>query len=116
MRRISKTFCCVLPLVLKKRWYDMIASGVKKEEYREYKEFWIKRIEKWQDSRISALIPYLVQKIDVIAFSRGYRKADLFFVCDRILIKEGHPMYPEWGEPKIRHFALGLGERIEVID
>lgn len=116
MRRISKTCCSILPLVLKRRWYDMIASGEKKEEYREYKEFWIKRIEKWQDSRISEITPPLEQKIDVIAFSRGYRKADLFFVCDRILIKEGPPLHPEWGEPNIRHFALGLGERIEVVD
>lgn len=116
MRRISKTCCSVLPLVLKKRWYDMIASGEKKEEYREYKEFWIKRIEKWQDSIISELIPHLEQKTDVIAFSCGYRRADMFFICDRILIQEGTPKHPEWGEPNIRHFVLGLGERIELCD
>lgn len=116
MRKVSRKGCVILPLVLKRRWYDMIASGEKKEEYREHKEFWIKRIEKWQDSRISELIPHLEQKIDVLAFSRGYRKADLFFVCDRILIKGGPPLHPEWGEPNIRHFALGLGERIEVVD
>ena len=116
MRRISKNYCSVLPLVLKGKWYDMIASGEKKEEYREHKEFWIKRIEKWQDRRISELIPYLEQKIDVIAFSRGYRKPDMFFVCDRILIRENTPIHPEWGEPTIKHFSLGLGERIEIID
>jgi hypothetical protein len=69
MRKVSRRDCVILPLVLKKRWYDMIDSGEKKEEYREYKDFWIKRIEKWQDSRISELIPHLEQKIDVIAFS-----------------------------------------------
>lgn len=116
MRKVSRKGCVILPLVLKRRWYDMIASGEKKEEYREHKEFWIKRIEKWQDSRISELILHLEKKIAVIAFSSGYRKADLFFVCNRILIREGTPKYPEWGEPNVRHFVLGLGERIELCD
>lgn len=28
-----------LKLVLKKKWYDMIASGIKKEEYRDATEY-----------------------------------------------------------------------------
>lgn len=32
-----------LRLTLKKKWFDMIASGEKKEEYREIKPYWIKR-------------------------------------------------------------------------
>lgn len=30
----------VLHLTLKKRWFDMIATGEKKEEYREIKPYW----------------------------------------------------------------------------
>jgi hypothetical protein len=33
-----------LHLTLKKKWYDMIASGEKKEEYRELSFYWIKRL------------------------------------------------------------------------
>lgn len=33
-----------LHLTLKKKWFDMIASGEKKEEYREIKPFWIRRL------------------------------------------------------------------------
>lgn len=33
-----------LHLVLKAKWYDMIASGEKKEEYREVKPYWEKRL------------------------------------------------------------------------
>lgn len=33
-----------LTLSLKKKWYDMIASGEKKEEYREITEYWNKRL------------------------------------------------------------------------
>lgn len=34
----------ILDLVLKGKWYDMIASGEKKEEYREIKPYWEKRL------------------------------------------------------------------------
>lgn len=34
----------VLHLTLKKKWFDMIASGEKKEEYREVKPYWISRL------------------------------------------------------------------------
>lgn len=34
----------ILDLSLAYHWYDMIASGEKKEEYREVKEFYIKRL------------------------------------------------------------------------
>lgn len=94
----------------------MIESGEKKEEFREYKDFWRKRIEKWQDSRYDLFPSAQYQKEDVIAFSCGYKKPDMFFVCDRILIRENTPIHPEWGEPTIKHFSLGLGERIEVVD
>ena len=33
-----------LDLVLKRKWYDMIASGEKTEEYREIKPYWIMRM------------------------------------------------------------------------
>lgn len=29
MRKLKRTECVILPLVLKRRWYDMIASGEK---------------------------------------------------------------------------------------
>ena len=31
-------------LTLKKQWFDMIASGEKKEEYREIKDYWWMRL------------------------------------------------------------------------
>ena len=94
----------------------MIASGEKREEYREYKDFWIKRIEKWQDRRIDELFPQLDMKADIIAFSRGYKKPDMFFLCDYILIRKDTPLHPDWGEPSSKHFVLGLVERIELVD
>lgn len=34
----------ILHLTLKKKWFDMIASGEKKEEYREVKDYWVLRL------------------------------------------------------------------------
>lgn len=34
----------ILHLTLKKKWFDMIASGEKKEEYRDLKEYWANRL------------------------------------------------------------------------
>jgi hypothetical protein len=115
--RLKRSECSVLTLVLKGKWYDRIASGEKKEEYREYKDFWIKRVEHWQNRRVCPGPLFLKEdKIDVIAFSRGYCKPDLFFVCDKILIRERLPLHPEWGEPNIKHFVLGLGEKVSFCD
>lgn len=33
----------MLTLLIKKKWFDMILSGEKKEEYREIKSYWTKR-------------------------------------------------------------------------
>lgn len=34
----------VLTLTVSKQWFDMIVAGEKKEEYREIKPYWIKRL------------------------------------------------------------------------
>ena len=43
----------MLTLPIKKRWFDMIASGEKTEEYREIKPYWTVRLQReWQGSLI----------------------------------------------------------------
>ena len=34
MIKLERKRCAILSLVLKGKWYDLIASGVKREEYR----------------------------------------------------------------------------------
>ena len=41
----------VLYLTLKKKWFDMILSGEKTEEYREIKEYWLWRLF-WKDCEV----------------------------------------------------------------
>lgn len=50
----------ILHLTLKKQWFDMIASGIKKEEYREIKPYWSTRL--------------LNRDYDQINFRNGYKK------------------------------------------
>ena len=64
----------MLTLPIKKKWFDMICSGAKKEEYREIKPYWTKRFEnikprvdnfemgKWTYSQI------------IVIFRNGYKK------------------------------------------
>lgn len=86
----------ILHLTLKKEWFDMIASGEKKEEYREMKPYWNKRL--------------LGKKFDVIQFKNGYSKDA---PCMRVEVKElcsGLGII-EWGAPVGKPvFILRLGK------
>ena len=107
MRKVKRSECAVLRLVLSKKWYDMIASGEKTVEYRLAKPYWVKRISDWQ------LTP--AKWRHVIAFSLGYRKPDMFFTCQDLFRYE-QAFRPSLGEPNTDHFALFLGERFVMED
>jgi hypothetical protein len=119
----------MLTLPLKKKWFDMIKAGVKKEEYRECSEFWISRFIK--DFRIHSdfrfemcfrggkfLTDYLISDVqdclnsldfDSLVFTLGYPKADdterrLEFNYPKIRIGTGRH---EWGaEPGKMYFVI----------
>ena len=55
----------ILHLTLKKRWFDEIASGKKKVEYREIKPYWTKRLLDRDGKPI---------KYDLIFFKNGYSR------------------------------------------
>lgn len=44
MKQLKRSECAILPLVLKSKWYDMIANGEKKEEYRDAIKYWFTRL------------------------------------------------------------------------
>ena|SRR5680860_1243892 len=98
-----------LHLVLKKKWFDMILSGEKKEEYRTLSQYWNLRL--GMDDRIE--YPETTHNFDTITFSHGYAKDRPQFVIEleRIEIKEGNT---NWGaEPGTKYFVLKLGKIIE---
>ena len=66
----------ILYLNLKAKWYDMIESGFKKEEYREIKDYWIKRLDN--------------KAYDKVCFIYGYTKRKMLFGIKSIMIGIGN--------------------------
>jgi len=116
-----------LHLNLKKKWFDMILSGEKKQEYREIKKYWINRLLNliWHNSSCpllpelcndyDVLSAYLLsfKKFDTITFSNGFTKNRRQFEIklDNIIVRDG---ISEWGaENNIKYFVLNLGEIVQ---
>ena len=123
----------ILFLPLKAKWYEMIESGEKKEEYREIKPYWEKRLVDYkgltkylEDNRYELackrvlfpgrpLIEGDIMKTfergyTHVKFSYGYTKRTMTFEIDEITRGEGKP---EWGaKPGEYYFIIKLGKRI----
>lgn len=110
MRKLKKSECAILSLVLKKKWYNLIDSGEKKEEYRAYKPYWEVRIGNWlKEVQLKNLVP-------VVAFSLGYRPATMFFKVPEYPVMQSYVVYHhEWGETAVPHYVIELGERVELV-
>lgn len=124
-----------LNLTLKKKWFDMILSGKKKEEYLEIKEYWLRRLfvntgelEDWEEvicdmrnperfSDFEDLLDFFGLKrkgFDVILFSNGYSKtaASMIVECNGIYLSKGRE---ELGAEKDKYyFVLKLGDIMET--
>lgn len=126
MKKLKRSECVVLPLVLKRRWYDMIESGEKKIEWRRA-DYWLDRVSAWfQISQRGNLVP-------VVEFRHGYA-ADaprMAFVCgwlwhsrERRFIYCTPPygwqsadtpvLHPQLGETPIERVAIHIGERVTL--
>ena len=96
-----------LHLNLKKKWFDMILSGEKKEEYRDISNYWIKRI---KEQSVNRLEPF--KHFDTITFSNGYSKNRPQFEIKLKNIRVGFGN-PDWGaNTESQYFVLELGEII----
>ena len=114
----------ILHLPLKAQWYEMIESGIKTEEYREIKSYWIKRFFVYADGRrinnsdakylarnISVLYPALyegtIKHINYthVKFSYGYTKRTMIYDIDGFAFGKGKP---EWGAPVEDVFIIKL--------
>lgn len=100
----------MLTLPIKRKWFDMIVSGEKREEYRAPTEYWRKRL-------VSELVRQGKQrgfnglKVRIRA---GYHKnaAMAELTLSMITTETGRP---EWGaEPGVEYFVLHI-KRVEVL-
>lgn len=107
-----------LYLPLKAKWYEMIESGVKTEEYREIKPYWIKRFCHLWDmcgnggGHCSDCFKNpIVKPKPYVQFSYGYTKRTMAFEVKSICTGYGKP---EWGAPKDRDvFIIALGRKLK---
>lgn len=95
----------ILDLSLTYHWYDEIASGRKKEEYRDITPFWKSRLEQAFDGKTT------FKKYDAIRFRRGrYGKTTMLVECRSIYVGYGRP---ELGAPEDKEvYILDLGKII----
>ena len=126
-----------LDLVLKRKWFEMIASGEKTEEYREIKPYWIKRLleqidergrcyykaEDFDDDYDIFLSQFIIppdvragivkfKDFDKVTFHLGYSKdrPSMTFAIKEIVCDEGKE---KWGAlPGETYFIIKLGERL----
>lgn len=110
----------MLTLPIKKKWFEKIKNGEKKEEYREIKPYWTKRLNNEFDKMIKSIIPSDVER-DLrkypqwltIKFRNGYRTDSPMFICKcKLRIGTGKT---EWGaEPDKEYYVLEILEILEV--
>ncbi len=84
----------VLSLILTHRWYDKIASGEKRYEYREIKPFWTKRL--------------FAKDYAVVRFHRGYTATTMEFELVEIDVTTEQN---DLNMP--RCYRLTLGQRVQ---
>lgn len=104
----------MLTLPIKKKWFDMILSGEKKEEYREMKDYWTRRFMGaiFGDRNASHFgLFYMTlwdSTLDIrVILKNGYRADSPKIVCDCLLtISTGKE---EWGaEPNKNYYVLKI--------
>lgn len=94
----------VLTLPIKKKWFDMILSGEKQEEYRELKPYYISRF-----SKVFSMVDSIPvdSKETEIRFTNGYgNKVPSFIAACRLEIHIGKE---KWGAEKdIVYYVLHI--------
>ena len=120
-----------LHLVLKRKWWEMIDSGEKTEEYRDVNHYWAIRLLDSQYRWYSQNIDYPKDFIDwlrfglghndigfrsyeKVCFHLGYTNNTMTFKIDSIKVKIGSECRIDWGaEPNKYYFVIKLRERVE---
>lgn len=93
----------MLTLPIKKKWFDMIKSGEKKEEYREIKPYYARRFT-YLDEQLSEVF---IKGAMYVIFRNGYRKDSPAVKC-LVNIDTGKGN-PNWGaEPGKLYYVLKI--------
>ena len=95
----------MLVLPIKKKWFDMIKSGEKKEEYREIKPYWTKRFcHALYDLELGNSSKTLYKGQGTVIFQNGYQKNAPRIKCD-IRLKQDYG-FVDWGAAPFKTYYV----------
>ena len=99
----------MLTLPIKKKWFDMILSGEKKEEYRELTSYYFSRFNKYLGLYRSGDETEWKKRQFQVRFRNGYRENSPTFIATcKVDIGIGKT---EWGaDPKQEYYVLTIEE------
>jgi len=131
----------ILRLTLTKRWFDMILYGEKKEEYREIKPYWIRRLlvcraeqeQRGENRSVPENIMFdlrnshdvnktftayrcYYRKFDYVEFTNGYGKGMPTMRVECKGISAGQPAFKWYGKPTedVCVYIISLGKVIDI--
>jgi hypothetical protein len=100
---MSNSIQRILHLTLTKKWFEMIASGEKLEEYRELKPYWVKRL----TNELGCV------KFDIIRFKNGYAKNAPSMDVEFVETTTGYGK-KEWGGEDAVVYKIKLGKILNI--
>jgi hypothetical protein len=123
----------ILHLTIKKKFFDMIASGEKLEEYRSIKSYWIARLisksglksEGYKESDLTPIVldfiksfpenvRQICKKFDAVEFKNGYNKNSPCMIVEFKGLDIGEAR-PEWSDNwKGDVFRIKLGKILNI--
>ena len=95
MITFAKNCDMTLHLILKTCWYNMITQVIKREEYRENKPYWKKRL--------------FSHKYTHVCFHRAYTNETMTYKIESISIGRGRA---EWGAPSSDVYIIKFSEEV----
>lgn len=118
MKTLKREECAVLHLGLKRPWFNRIATGEKRIEFREFKPYWQTRIRNWLKKKNEGRTPVLEfqhgysNRSPHMAFVAGNGEDVLFDVC----LANDPVQHPDIGEFPGDRYCLFIGERIRLLE
>jgi len=85
----------ILTINIKRKYFDLIKNGKKKEEYRLIKKYWIDRLEN--------------KEYDFIRFQNGYNRDSEKFIIEYLGIVKKEIQHEFFGDKSVQVFAIQLG-------
>jgi hypothetical protein len=103
-----------LKLTLKKKWFYMILSGDKTEEYREIKDFWNRRLTREHELGGHCALNGIFKNYRLVEFRNGYASDAPTMILECKGIAKGKAK-PEWSDGwQGEVFIIKLGEILDT--